>query len=186
MAIVYLLPTGVTDVDVNIGSGALTDVDEGVDAGTPDAALMISVTNGWTNQFTSRISFALDDMPANDAINSVTLRVRGEVVNPGTGDTYTYTWDTSNMTGSLTWTNADDNAGLANRTATITGFSEALINAALVEVGITARSQDKGNDGHDHRWDGFELEVDYDPPAAGNPPTTVIPRYYHQLMAEGI
>ena len=48
MTIVYLKATAISDPDSNINSGTVTDIDEGVNAGTPDGNFIGSVTNVWS------------------------------------------------------------------------------------------------------------------------------------------
>jgi len=176
MPIAYLFPDGVTDTDSNIDSGVLTDIDEGVDGGTPDAALMTSVANDWAGG--AAITFTLTDLPGEaTGINSVTLRVRAEVGGGLDNDTIDYVWDMAAGAGfnanTVAWDETDEAAGLADRTASVnSGASVAQVNAASVRVRQLNWSQTKGPDNLFHAWDGFELEVDY---AAADPNTAELP-----------
>jgi len=173
MPIVYLLPTGETDTGAVIASGALTDVDEGVDAGTPDAALETSIANSWA---AAVVSYVMGNLPGDaDSINSVTLRARGQVSGGWADDAVSYAFDLVGANAAhpaISWDfQTEDGNALADKSGVVTDSpSVADVNAMTVEIS-QAFSQDMGPDGAIFAWDGFEIEVDYTAsaftPAAG-------------------
>ncbi len=163
MAIIFLHPTSFVDPGANVASGLVTDVDELVSAA--DGALQVSVNNGWSGA-DSTVQFVMEDMPGDaDTINSVKLRVRAQVAGGQVDDTATWLWDINGtgMSGSVSWTEADDGAGLSNKEVTTTGSpTVANVDAAQIRVDQTAFSQTMSPDGLHHDWDCLELEVDYE------------------------
>ena len=161
MPTVFLKPTGETDIQNVISTGALTDVDEGVTS--PDAALETSIVNAWAGV----VVYDLEDLPGDaDSINSYTLRVRAQIGGGRTDDSVTNEWDaigTGIIISPITWIfiNEDgdplaDKTGIGSGTPTV-----AQINAAQIQVEQTVYTQSMAPDGAFHAWDCFELEVDY-------------------------
>jgi hypothetical protein len=170
MPIAYLLPTGQTDTDSNIATGAFTDVDEGVDAGTPDGNYAVSIDKAWAGG--QIVTYTMEDLPGGaTTVNSVILRARGFITGTWVDDTIDYEWRTTGigMTGVVNWNfEADDALGVEDRQATLTGGppTVAVVNATIVQI-KQIYGGTKSKEAITYSWDGFELEVDYNVAAAG-------------------
>jgi len=184
MTIEYLVPSAnaTTTTTQILATNNYLLIDEGSPNGlVTDADGSVNNTNvDNTSAAGTDAIWALTDLSTTPtSINSATFRVRARTVNPGSGDTYTYTFalaiggDTIN----LTWSNADENGGFVNRTAdlsTETGYpyTEAQFNAATVTLTQSAYVKDMGPDGFYLDIDAIELEVDWTAIAT---PITVTP-----------
>lgn len=162
MPIVFLKPTSQTDTGVNVATGVLTDVDEGV-AGA-DANLEVSVGKQWATPFF--VEYGVEDLPGDaDSIISVKLRIRARITGTWIDDSIQYNWTVvgTGMSGQVQWDFENDfGAGLANREVTTTGSpTVANVNAALIRV-TQAYSGSMAKEDITHDWDCLELEVDYD------------------------
>lgn len=164
MASVILVPTGITDTGVNIGSGAATDIDNTI-ASADDGALVVTIAD----QFNAGVvTFAMSDLPGDfDSVNTVQFRVRGRFVNPGSGDQADYQFDVQGTNAPATtalWSEADAGAGFANRGAgspVASSASESDINGWTVRLQQLNYLKDKGPDGLYFDTSEIEIAVDY-------------------------
>jgi len=166
--IVYLKPTTAINTSA-IDTGVLTDVDEGVNGGTPDGNLQVSIANNWA----TGPEWRLESLPAGvGKINSATLRIRAAASGGWSDDSLVWAWATYVVGGSglgagtVTWDfETDDGAGLANRTVDVTGTviaSDLVVGKDVRIFADTTFNQSMGPDSGVLSWDGFELEVDYE------------------------
>lgn len=162
MPIVFLKPTSETDANNLIVAGVLGDVDEGVSGA--DAALETSKTGTWSGTFAE---WTLEDLPGDaSSINSVILRVRGQVAGGWTDDSVQYFWaafGTNLAHPTLQWDfETEDGDALTNKQQTVTDSpTVANVNAATIRT-TQAYSASMQGDGSFSAWDAFELEVDYE------------------------
>jgi len=171
MATAILVPTGITDASANIASGAATDIDNGVD--TPaDGALVVTVLDEWV---TGSVIFTMSDLPGDfDTVNTVQFRVRGQFVNPGSGDQtdYIFTLTGASLPATTTalWDEADDGSGFENfgaGSAEGNSATEAQINAWTVVLTQANYTKDKNPDLLYLNVSEIEIAIDYDAAVGG-------------------
>jgi hypothetical protein len=174
MAATTLVPTGVTDASSLVASGDETQIDNTI-AAFDDAELLSTNTNDISS---GSVTFSLTDVPAGAVISAAQFQTRAEFVNPGSGDACNYictlTGTSLPATSTATWTEADENAGFANRGATGGSESctptEANANAWTVVFTQTGYSKSAGPDGMNFDISEIEVIITYTIPAGGANP----------------
>lgn len=172
--VAFLEPTGVTDSDSNISSGAVTDIDERVD--NPDGNLMVAISNGWNGPggpTGNNIVFTMADLPSEAAVvTACFLRVRAQVAGAANPDDFTqFVWESLNLGGlGVNWSHLDSTAGgnLVDREILLNGnpfgsgtYTVQQVNDAVIRVRQVNFIRDMGADNMHHDWDAIELEVHY-------------------------
>jgi hypothetical protein len=174
MAATTLVPTGVTDAAALVASGDETQIDNTI-AAFDDAELLSTNVNDISS---GSVTFSLTDVPAGAVISAAQFQTRAEFVNPGTGDSCNYictlTGAALPATSTATWTEADENAGFANRGATGGSESctptEANANAWTVVFTQTGYSKAQSPDGMNFDISEIEVIITYTIPAGGVTP----------------
>lgn len=184
-----LVPTALTDTNLNVATGAYTDVDETI--ASADGSTINSVTDEWTggSGTGSAFSFTMSDLPAAaDSINTVQFRVRAKVSGGYSNDDVTWRCDVSGTNAPTTkaqWVAEDDGAGFENRgasTPVTSAASVADVNGWTVRVYQSVFLELTPVDGLYLQIDAVEIIVDYNeaaPEPPGSGPTgggyTVLP-----------
>ena len=181
MATTTLVPTAISDPDLNIASGAATDIDNTI-ASANDAALVATIDDQFNNQ-PGTVTFTMSNVPGDfDTVNTVQFRVRARFVNPGSGDQAQYDFAVSGTNAPSTtasWDETDAGAGFANRGAgspVSSSASGANIDGWTVTLQQPAAqyTKDKGFDGLNLDISEIEIIVDYNASAATGPNTLTL------------
>lgn len=165
MAVIKLYPTSTTDVSSVISTGNHLDIDETSDTVGGDGNFV--TTN--TNEQTATFSFGLLNMPATDAVNSATLRVRARIANVPGSNIDLNTWTVSATTDGASVSFDQTDTSEVEYTSNLTSPTESSLNSETITVDQTNWSQTKGPDGQAFEIEFIEIEVDYDPSTATGP-----------------
>src|SRR5210317_1122431 len=142
MPTVTLVPSGLTDPQLNVSAGAYTSIDETI--ASADGLTLDSVTNEWSPAAGTGSAFTFDmtDLPAEaDTINTVQFRVRGKVTGSAELDNALYCCDvqgTNAPTNTANWSapseigDGFENKGAASAVSSSATVTE--VNAWTVRV----------------------------------------------------
>ena len=173
MAVDKLVPTANASPATILASNDYTAIDETV-AGSSGSDL--NVTNIDDQTLNSATWGSLSSMTNNiSSVTSATFRVKVRVVNPGSGDTYTWQFrlTVGGSTYDVTFTDTDQVAAdgaftTRENTGVGTSFTRAQYEAATVALTMPVYNKDMGPDGIYLDIDAFELEIDYTPSAGSS------------------